>query len=184
MEQHVHKALRNQREGKEWFRCDFSQAVQTIYSCYQGRIYYEQCFKEEREAELEQARIEQELFEQMLREEQQRQEEARKHEERVRQLAEERRRAQELEQIRKKAAEEEEQRKQSYIFKRKNRIFIQIIIITYSISAIIGCYFKSLFMTVLLLVASSIWSLTLAAMIKERDLKKWENEYEEIKKLP
>ncbi|MCI6333465.1 MAG: hypothetical protein SPI23_00315 [Desulfovibrio sp.] len=98
--------MRNQRKGKEWFRCDFSQVVQTIYSCYQGRIYYEQCFKEEREAELEQVRIERELFEQILKEEQQRQEEAKKQEERVKQLAEERQRAQELEQIRKKAAEE------------------------------------------------------------------------------
>lgn len=47
LEQRVHKSLRAQREGKEWFRCTFPQAVQTIRTCYQGKVYHEQSFKTE-----------------------------------------------------------------------------------------------------------------------------------------
>ena len=36
LEQRVHKSLRAQREGKEWFRCSFTQAVQGIRACYQS----------------------------------------------------------------------------------------------------------------------------------------------------
>ena len=59
LEQRVHKSLRAQREGKEWFRCSFTQAVQGIRACYQGKIYREKCFKTEREKELERVRQEQ-----------------------------------------------------------------------------------------------------------------------------
>lgn len=48
LEQLVHIALHQFHEGKEWFRCDFSQAVQTIRSCYRGKVYHEQCFKEDK----------------------------------------------------------------------------------------------------------------------------------------
>ena len=195
LEQHVHKALRSQREGKEWFRCDFSQAVQTIHSCYQGRIYYEQCFKEEREAELEQARIEQELLEQMLRQEEQRkkeeearrliqerrrQEEERRQAERTRQIAEERQRAQELAQIRKKAAEEEEQRKQAYISKRKNGIFVPKIIILFFISIFIGLHYSSTSLFVLSSFISLIISASLSEIIFKIYSTKWINEYKTI----
>lgn len=58
LEQRVHKILQEFNENKEWFRCSFAQAVQVIHTCYQGRIYYEGCFKTEREAEIERARQE------------------------------------------------------------------------------------------------------------------------------
>lgn len=195
LEQHVHKALRSQREGKEWFRCDFSKAVQTIHSCYQGRIYYEQCFKEEREAELEQARIEQELLEQILRQEEQRkkeeearrlaherhrQEEERRQEERIRQLAEERRRAQEIERIKKKVAEEEEKRRQTYLSKRKNGIFIPTIVILFFISIFIGLHYSSTSLFVLFSFISLIISASFSEIIFKIYYTKWLSEYKSI----
>lgn len=63
LEQRVHKSLRAQREGKEWFRCAFPQAVQNIRACYQGKVYHEQCFKEDygsNQKQAEQVRLERE----------------------------------------------------------------------------------------------------------------------------
>jgi len=75
LEQRVHKILQEFNENKEWFRCSFSQAVQVIHACYQGRIYYEGCLKAEREAELEQARQEKLHEEQQRREAEQKEKE-------------------------------------------------------------------------------------------------------------
>lgn len=63
LEQRVHKSLRAQREGKEWFRCSFTQAVQMIRACYQGKVYLEQHFKEDygsNQEQEEQVRLERE----------------------------------------------------------------------------------------------------------------------------
>lgn len=113
LEQRVHKSLRAQREGKEWFRCSFTQAVQGIRACYQGKIYREKCFKTEREKELERVRQEQ-----ILRDLEQK----RKEEERIRiqkerqKQTEERIRIQEQEALRKKAAEEEQRKIDRFVF--------------------------------------------------------------------
>ena len=103
LEQRVHKILQEFNENKEWFRCSFSQAVQVIHACYQGRIYYEGCLKAEREAELEQARQEK------LHEEQQRREAEQKEKEEEAQRIEQERLRQE--EVRKQA---EEQKMWSY----------------------------------------------------------------------
>lgn len=185
LEQRVHKSLRAQREGKEWFRCSFTQAVQMIRDCYQGRVYHEQCFKEEREAELEQARIEQEIWEEMLRqeeerllkEEQRKQEEARKQEEQARRIAEEKRRAQELEQIRKKAAEDEEQRKQAYLSKRKSKVFIYTICTLLTISIPATLHYNATQLIVPLSLTSVAISTLVSELIRKIYYLRWIEEY-------
>lgn len=96
LEQRVHKILQEFNENKEWFRCSFAQAVQVIHTCYQGRIYYEGCFKTEREAEIERARQEKLHKEQQRLEaerKKQEEEELRLEQERLQQEEEERKQA-------------------------------------------------------------------------------------------
>lgn len=61
LEQKVHKSLSKFNENKEWFNCDFATCVSEIRRCYEGKIYYERCPKDERQKEIEKLkRIEEE----------------------------------------------------------------------------------------------------------------------------
>lgn len=46
LEQKVHHKLKAYNEGKEWFRCDFSQCLSAIQTCYSGKIYFENLRRE------------------------------------------------------------------------------------------------------------------------------------------
>ncbi|MGM9991167.1 DUF874 family protein [Desulfovibrio piger] len=119
LEQRVHKSLRAQREGKEWFRCSFTQAVQMIRACYQGKVYLEQHFKEDygsNQKQEEQVRIERERQRKEAEEQRLRENKQKKIEEEKQKLERERqRREQELIRI-----EEENKRRTEIGRQRQN----------------------------------------------------------------
>lgn len=175
LEQRVHKSLRAQREGKEWFRCSFTQAVQGIRACYQGKIYREKCFKTEREKELERVRQEQ-----ILRDLEQK----RKEEERIRiqkerqKQAEERIRIQEQEALRKKAAEDEQRKIDRFVFKKSFTIFLYL-----EALSILGTYFIIIYYNHLsdawfhIFILLSLASGNIVLKIEEWSSERWIKEY-------
>ena len=175
LEQRVHKSLRAQREGKEWFRCSFTQAVQGIRACYQGKIYREKCFKTEREKELERVRQEQ-----ILRD----LEQNRKEEERIRiqkerqKQTEERIRIQEQEALRKKAAEEEQRKIDRFVFKKVFTIFLYL-----EALSIFGTYFIIIYYNHLsdawfhIFILLSLASGNIVIKIEEWSSERWIKEY-------
>ena len=175
LEQRVHKSLRAQREGKEWFRCSFTQAVQGIRACYQGKIYREKCFKTEREKELERVRQEQ-----ILRDLEQK----RKEEERIRiqkerqKQTEERIRIQEQEALRKKAAEEEQRKIDRFVFKKVFTIFLYL-----EALSIFGTYFIIIYYNNLsdawfhIFILLSLASGNIVIKIEEWSSERWIKEY-------
>ena len=175
LEQRVHKSLRAQREGKEWFRCSFTQAVQGIRTCYQGKIYREKCFKTEREKELERVRQEQ-----ILRDLEQK----RKEEERIRiqkerqKQAEERIRIQKQEALRKKSAEEEQRKIDRFVFKKAFTIFLYL-----EALSILGTYFIITYYNHLsdawfhIFILLSLASVNIVIKIEELSSERWIKEY-------
>lgn len=45
IEQSSHSKLKQHKEGKEWFRCSLSQAVEAIKNSCNGNVYYEHSFR-------------------------------------------------------------------------------------------------------------------------------------------
>lgn len=177
LEQHVHKALRSQREGKEWFRCDFSQAVQTIHSCYQGKVYLERCFKIEREKELEKIKQEQLIRE---REQKKREEEQKRIERERQKQAEEKIRIQEIEKIKKIAAENEQKKIDKFIFMKTLETFFYIELIPFISIFIISNYLKNYFQCTLYLIITTIFALGIALELQDRYKRRWTREYNEL----
>lgn len=178
LEQRVHKSLRAQREGKEWFRCSFTQAVQTIRACYQEEIYREKCFKTEREKELERVRQEQ-----ILRELEQK----RKEEERVRiqkerqKQVEEKIRIQGREKLRKKAVERHQKKFEKFIFNKSLTIFIYLESISLLITLFLVIYHDELNDSGLkILFILSLPSIFISDKIKDLSLNRWTEEYKNI----
>lgn len=178
LEQHVHKALRSQREGKEWFRCDFSQAVQTIHSCYQGKVYLECCFKIEREKELEKVRQEQILRE--MEQKRNEEEKIRIQKERQKQV-EEKIRIQEREKLRKKAVERHQKKFEKFIFNKALTFFIYLELISLLITLFLVTYYDEFNDSALnILFILSIISLFISDKIKDLLSNRWTEEYKNI----
>ena len=178
LEQRVHKSLCAQREGKEWFRCSFTQAVQMIRACYQGKIYREKCFKTDREKELERVRQEQ-----ILRElEQKRKEEERVRIQKERQnQVEEKIRIQEREELRKKAVERHQKKFEKFIFNKELIIFIYLESLSLLITLFLVIYhdeFNDSGLKILFIL--SLLSLFISEKIKDLSLNRWTEEYKNI----